>query len=157
MYKDLNKLSRDIIESNQYMVIGTVDAAGKPWVSPVVYAHDKEWNFYFVSIPSSRHGKNIGKQGKVAVAIFDSRQRSGEGVGVQLDAVAEMLPLSESVSAARVYFTRKYPYGKIRQVFLLAFKRLIERKLYRFYKVTPKKVYLNDPNADTDVRVEVKL
>ena len=30
---------RDIIEANCYLVLATADAAGRPWSSPVYFAH----------------------------------------------------------------------------------------------------------------------
>ena len=35
---DFSDMARDIIESNRYMVLGTADEAGVPWVTPVWYA-----------------------------------------------------------------------------------------------------------------------
>jgi Pyridoxamine 5'-phosphate oxidase len=36
--QDLAARARAIIDANLYMVIGTADEAGRPWVSPVYYA-----------------------------------------------------------------------------------------------------------------------
>lgn len=36
--EDLEELARTIIDSNMYMVLGTADESGQPWVSPVYYA-----------------------------------------------------------------------------------------------------------------------
>jgi hypothetical protein len=36
-------------------------------------------------------------------------------------------------------------------------KKLLKSGEYRFYKLTPKQVWINDPNADTDRRVEIDL
>lgn len=181
MGANLNQLAREIIEKNQYMTIGTADSDGNPWVSPVVYAYDNRWNFYFVSIPDSKHCTNIKKNNKVALAIFDSRQLLGEGVGLQTEGEARVLNAVESLQAAAVYFRaprlrgkksspppdvtytertsfkRKCPYGKLRNSFNTALKSFLQKKIYRFYKVTPTKVWMNDPNAKIDVRVGVEL
>ena len=89
MITDLNKLAKEIIEQNQYVTLATSDNAGNPWVSPVVYAYDKDCNFYFVSIPNSKH--------------------------------------------------------------------CLKKRLYRFYKITPSRIWMNDPNSEIDVRVGVSL
>ena len=35
---DLESLARSIIDTNLYMVLGTADEGGQPWVAPVYYA-----------------------------------------------------------------------------------------------------------------------
>lgn len=157
MSLNLTQLAREIIESNQYMTVGTVDSDGGPWVSPVVYAYDGEWNFYFVSIPDSKHCINIKRNNKMALAIFDSRQLFGEGVGLQIEGMASELNLREVPQAVEIYFQRKYPYGKFHYPFNVALKNFLEKKLYHFYKVTPTKVWMNDPREKIDIRTEVYL
>ena len=156
--ESLNNLARKIIESNQYMTLGTSDANGSPWVSPVVYAHDKNWNLYFISIPESRHCQNIKVNNRVAVAIFDSQQSVGEGVGLQIEGVVEETTLKDAPLVTKMYFSRKYPHGRnIKSAFSSALKKFLDGEIYRFYKFIPTKVWINDPNADRDVRVEVNL
>src|SRR3989344_239935 len=61
MTKNLNKLAREVIEKNQYVTIATSDIHGKVWISPVVYTYDKDYNFYFLSMPSAKHCKTYPK------------------------------------------------------------------------------------------------
>ena len=35
MSEDLDRIARAIIDGNRYMVLGTADQSGRPWVSPV--------------------------------------------------------------------------------------------------------------------------
>ena len=42
----LGTIARTIIDSNFYMTLGTADERGRPWVSPVYYAHEGYANFY---------------------------------------------------------------------------------------------------------------
>lgn len=156
--KGLNKLAREIVENNQYMTLGTTDPGGSSWVAPVVYARDKNWNLYFISIPDSRHCSNIKLNDKVSAAIFDSHQKVGEGVGIQMEGVAEETSLKDTPLVTKMYFSRKYPYGRnMKSAFSSALKSFLDGKVYRFYKLTPTRVWINDPNADRDVRVEVAL
>lgn len=37
--RDFAAEGRAIIDANLYMTLGTADRAGRPWVSPVYYAH----------------------------------------------------------------------------------------------------------------------
>lgn len=34
---DLDEVARAVIDGNRYMVLGTADEGGRPWVSPVYY------------------------------------------------------------------------------------------------------------------------
>lgn len=155
MATNLNKLAKEIIQNNQYMTISSTDISGLPWVSPVVYSFDDKYNFYFVSIPNSRHCKNFKENNKIALAIFDSRQLIGEGVGLQVEGIVTEVKFTEVPSVAAIYFKRLYPYGKMHHAFDEALKTFLARKLYRFYKVTPTKIWMNNPDSKIDKRVEV--
>jgi predicted pyridoxine 5'-phosphate oxidase superfamily flavin-nucleotide-binding protein len=40
-HPDLHAVAREILDSSFYMTLGTADADGRPWVSPVFYAADR--------------------------------------------------------------------------------------------------------------------
>lgn len=139
------------------MALGTVGGGKNPWVSPVVYAYDKNWNFYFVSIPDSRHCLNMRANKSIAMAIFDSKQKLGEGIGLQMEGIVNEVKLTELPKAALIYFKRKYPFGRMRHTFDTALKKLLNDKLYRFYKIIPSKIWINDPESRIDVRIQIRL
>lgn len=157
MTLDLRKRAKDIIQANQYMTLASVSNKGLPWASAVCYAYDTSYNFYWVSMPDSNHQKNIKENSTVSATIFDSHQDWGAGIGIQLVAeVTEVTPKEYSVAFA-VYFSRKYPYGKVTKAFSEGLKQLLKGKTYRFYKATPKHIWVPDPESDFDIRVEVHL
>jgi len=98
---------------------------------------------------------NIKENNKASIAVFDSQQLIGEGVGLQIEGQAEELGIKDIPSVAAIYFKRNYPFGKMRSVFDEALKSFLERKIYRFYKFTPVKIWINNPNSDIDERIEV--
>ena len=49
--EDLGAVARGIIDSNQYMVLGTADETGRPWVSPVYYAAAGYTEFFWSRRP----------------------------------------------------------------------------------------------------------
>jgi len=157
--KNLNELAREIIEKNQYVTIATSNAKGEVWISPVVYTYDKDWNFYFLSMPSSKHCKNVEVNSDVAIAIFDSTQPWGEGVGLQIEAKVQTLKLSDYPKVIKLYALRKYPYGGIKTDRALKFAKsmVTQGKIYKIYKIIPRVVWINDPNSDKDVRIEINL
>jgi nitroimidazol reductase NimA-like FMN-containing flavoprotein (pyridoxamine 5'-phosphate oxidase superfamily) len=58
--QDPPAIARAIIDAGLYMVLGTADASGRPWVSPVYYAPNGYREFVWVSAPDSTHSRNIG-------------------------------------------------------------------------------------------------
>lgn len=80
--------ARQIIDANQYMVLGTADIAGQPWASPVWFAHHDYREFVWVSSPEARHSRNIAERPRLGIVIFDSRVRIGTGQGVYLSGEA---------------------------------------------------------------------
>lgn len=153
---DLNQLSKEIIEKNQYLALSTTDEKRNPWTCVLAYTFDKSYNFYFVSLPSSKHSRNIEKSRHVSFAIYDSTQGFGLGTGLQIQAKASELEPTQTPVATKLYFERKYPYGNLSNSFTTSLKQLIKSGVYKFYKLAPIKIWINDPNADTDKRVEVK-
>ncbi|PZS18893.1 MAG: hypothetical protein DLM57_05175 [Pseudonocardiales bacterium] len=85
---DLWETVAPVLADNLYLVLGTVDAAGKPWVSPVFFAARDETLLYWVSSPASRHSRNIDVQPTVAITVFDSRAAIGAGEAVYMTATA---------------------------------------------------------------------
>ncbi|MBI4099729.1 pyridoxamine 5'-phosphate oxidase family protein [Candidatus Microgenomates bacterium] len=152
MTTDFNLLARKIIEKNQYMTLGT-----NGWVSPVCYVFDAKFNLYWASPPNARHSQNIAKNPAISVAIFDSRQDVGTGVGLQIEGMAKKVTLAEFPEVLKTYFGHKWPYGNLAKTFLDHFKQLLQNKAYSFYKFTPQKVWLNDPNSEVDRRIEIPL
>lgn len=59
MQGDLAALERAIVDANLYMVLGTADDEGRPWVSPVYFAHAVFHEFYWVSSPETMHSRNV--------------------------------------------------------------------------------------------------
>lgn len=153
---DLSILAKSIITKNQYLVLGTVGENGA-WISPVAYVYDDKWNFYFVSLPASKHCTNLSKNNRASFAIYDSHQDWGEGIGLQIEGTVEKVQLTELPKATALYFSRKYPYRTITNTFAIGLKKLLNNQTYSFYKITPSKFWINNPDADVDERVEVKL
>jgi nitroimidazol reductase NimA-like FMN-containing flavoprotein (pyridoxamine 5'-phosphate oxidase superfamily) len=88
--QDLGALARSIIDSNRYMTLGTADASGLPWVSPVWYASAEYREFFWVSSPDARHSRNLARRPQLAIVIFDSH-RAGGWNALYMSAVAEEL------------------------------------------------------------------
>jgi pyridoxine/pyridoxamine 5'-phosphate oxidase len=88
---DLGAIARAIIDSNRYMTLGTADATGLPWVSPVWYAPAEYRQFFWVSSPEARHSRNLAARPQASIVIFDTQAAIGAGQGVYMSGVAEEL------------------------------------------------------------------
>jgi hypothetical protein len=76
---DLVDVVRNVIDANVYMVLGTADRVGRPWVSPVFYAADAYHDFYWISSPQVIHSRNLAVRPEVGIVVFDSRSPVGAG------------------------------------------------------------------------------
>jgi len=103
--------ARAIIDANLYMVLGTADQAGQPWVSPVYFAPAAYREFFWVSSPDTRHSRNLGARREVSIVIFDSSVPIGTGQGVYLSAVAEQLDGAESGEGIGIFSRRSLAHG----------------------------------------------
>jgi hypothetical protein len=102
---------RDIIEASRYLVLATADATGRPWSSPVYFAHIDFAEFFWVSSPGTTHSANIAERPEVGIAIFDSQVAIGTGQGVYMPAVAELLQDGEAARGIEAFSRRSVAHG----------------------------------------------
>jgi hypothetical protein len=104
--EDLATVARAIIDESVYVVLGTADEHGMPWVSPVYFGSDGYLEFYWVSSPEVLHSRNIARRPQISMVVFDSRQPPGTGRAVYLDAVAGEVGDDELDPGLEVYNRR---------------------------------------------------
>ena len=104
-------IARAIIDSNLYMVLGTADQDGQPWVSPVYYAHAGYREFFWVSSPERKHSKNLAARTEVSIVIFDSTAPIYTGQGVYMSAAAQQLAGDERTDAIEIFSQRSLAHG----------------------------------------------
>lgn len=61
--------AKRLVDTSKHMTIATVDVDGVPWVSPVFYVADDNYNLYWVSGRTARHSENIRRCPKTTIAI----------------------------------------------------------------------------------------
>ena len=154
---DINRLAKEIITSNNYMILSSANNLGIPWICILAYAYDQKYNFYFVSMNNAKHVQQIGEHSDVAVAIFDSRQLIMKGVGLQIEGKCYRVDDKKAMGALEVIFSRKWPYGVFHKNSKQIFVKLLKKNIYSVFCFTPKRVWINDPNSDVDQRLEVNL
>jgi uncharacterized protein YhbP (UPF0306 family) len=149
--QDLGILARTIIDANMYMVLGTADESGQPWVSPVYYASAGYKEFYWVSSPEVRHSRNIAIRPQVSIVIFDSQAPIGTGQGVYMSAIAEELTGADLDRGIEIFSRSSLAHGghewKLADVGAST--------LYRLYRVTASEHWIRDPVGRPDHRAPV--
>jgi nitroimidazol reductase NimA-like FMN-containing flavoprotein (pyridoxamine 5'-phosphate oxidase superfamily) len=102
----LDQRAAAVIEANKYMTLATVDADGRPWVTPVYFTPDGHADFYWVSSPDAEHSLNVARNPEVSIAIYDSSVAVGQASAVYLRARAELVPDDELERCAAFYSAR---------------------------------------------------
>ena len=103
--------ARDIIEASRYLVLATADATGRPWSSPVYFAHIGFTEFYWVSSPEVTHSRNIAVRPEVGIAVFDSHAEIGTGQGAYMSAAATLLGDGETARGIEAFSRRSVAHG----------------------------------------------
>jgi nitroimidazol reductase NimA-like FMN-containing flavoprotein (pyridoxamine 5'-phosphate oxidase superfamily) len=143
-------VARAIVAGNLYLTLGTADASGRPWATPVYYGVENDREFFWVSSPEARHSRNIAVRPEVGIVIFDSRVAIGTGQAVYLTAIAEELPADELDEGLATFSRRSVAHGG--RVWTRADVGPSAR--HRMYRATASEHFVLD---ERDVRVPVAL
>ena len=154
--QDLGRIARNIMDSILYMVLGTADQNGQPWVSPLYFASEKYREFYWMSAPGVTHSRNILVRPQVSIVIFDSRIAVGMGQAVYMSAVAEELAGVELERGIQIYNGR-FPNPAEHGVRLIRAEDVQEPAPYRLYRAIAHEHWLLDPDSRPDHRTPVHV
>jgi hypothetical protein len=102
---------RHLIEASRYLVLATADAAGRPWSTPVYFAHIGFTEFFWVSSPDVTHSVNISVRPEAGISIFDSHAEIGMGQGVYMTATAALLEGDEVADGITAFSARSVSHG----------------------------------------------
>ena len=111
MNASTSDIARAIIDSSLYMVLATADASGRPWASPVYFAHADYRAFLWVSSPEATHSRNLVVRAQIGIAIFDSHAAIGSGQGFYIGGVAKLIDGAEADQAIDVFSARSREHG----------------------------------------------
>src|SRR5688500_7311411 len=109
--EDPAAIARRLVAENRYLTLGTADADGRPWASPVWFAPAAGATFLWVSSPEARHSRNIAGRPEIAIVIFDSTVPVGGAEALYVEAVAEQLLGEEAIHAVADYSERSTATG----------------------------------------------
>ena len=155
--KDYVAEAKKIIEENIYLTVATSDGS-KPWVSPLFFAYDKDYNFYWASGKDALHSRFIRSNQKVAIVIFDSRAPEGEGDGVYFESTCVELMTAEELKVAMDILNRRVTKEEFR---IKDLSGVTGKGMWLIYKASTQKLYkLTDEIVNgqyLDKRVEITL
>src|SRR5918993_6050987 len=151
---DLGMIARTILDSILYMVLGTADNSGNPWVSPVYFASKSYREFYWMSSPDVTHSRNILVRPQISIAVFDSQVPVGKGQAVYMSAVAEELAGDDLERGLRIYNGRFQDPAEHR-VRIIAPGDVQAPALYRLYRAVAQEHWVLDPAGHPDHRTSV--
>jgi pyridoxine/pyridoxamine 5'-phosphate oxidase len=103
--------ARALIDRSQYLTLATADADGRPWASPVWFAHEEYAEFLWGSRPDARHSQNIDARPAVALVLFDSTVAPGDAQAVYVEAEAKQVGAAALDDALSVYSERSVGSG----------------------------------------------
>jgi nitroimidazol reductase NimA-like FMN-containing flavoprotein (pyridoxamine 5'-phosphate oxidase superfamily) len=96
---ELNEMARQVLDSNRYLVLGTVEDDGSPRLSPVYFTPARYRDLYWVSSPDARHSQNVRARPEVQIVVFDSSTLPGQSEAIYLSATAREVPRDELTEA----------------------------------------------------------
>jgi hypothetical protein len=103
MTTDLLAHARELLAANHYLTLGTADADGRPWTSPVYFAAEGEREFYWSSTADARHSRNLVRRPEVSLVVFDSTVPAYHGRALYAEATAVELQGDDLDRGLEVY------------------------------------------------------
>ena len=105
-----DEVAREIIDANRYLTLATADESGRPWASPVWYAHAGYREFFWASKPEARHSRNLAARSEVGVVIFDSHV-PGTAQAVYMEATAGQVEDVDLERGMEIFNSRSVAQG----------------------------------------------
>ena len=140
------------LEAHNVATLATNGPEG-PWAAAVFYANTG-FTLYFLSSPTSRHGRNIGGNAKAAATIQEDYSDWREIKGIQLEGQAKRLEGAERAEA-EARFGAKFPRLVSPALAPGAIARAL--RLVAWYQFEPTRVYFVDNSRGFGHRDEIPL
>ena len=101
------------------------------WVATVYYGTDEGTNFYVVTDPNSKHGKQIEQNPRVAFSIFDSRTKITQNKkGIQGQGICNLVKSPAEILKGLTLWHKANP-GKEGRITIDMIKKALDTKLYK--------------------------
>ena len=138
-----------IIKSVLYCTLATVSEDGSPWGTPVFFVADENMNLYWWSDEQAQHSRNIAKNPKVFITVFDSSLPESQAKGVYISALAEPVSGDDLPRIIDLYNSKA-------KDFELTTKNTIGNAPTRLYKATPEKKWTNSSGQRNEMYIDIR-
>lgn len=106
--KKISDSVKNILDKNHLLTLST-SRSNKPHSNTAFYTFDKNMNLYIWSEEGTAHCENLKKNSKVAINVFDSRQKWGSSLqGLQAMGTAKQVNNREFILAG-IFYTKRFP------------------------------------------------
>jgi uncharacterized protein YhbP (UPF0306 family) len=148
---ELKQLIADYLEQAFFLQVAT-STDNQPWTATVHFASDDQFNFYWVSLPTTRHSQELRANSKVAGTIVRPQAPDDKAHGIQYQGVAEELTGEAARSGLELYAKRYKISGDWVE------KMISGNDEHACYKITPSLIVLFDQaNFPDNPRQEYKV
>jgi len=154
--EEFTAMARAIIDSTLYMVLGSADESGQPWVSPVYFTASEYKEFYWISSPEAKHSRNIAKRSQISIVIFNSQVSVGKAEAVYISAAAEELT-DRDLERGLVIYNGRFPDPARHGVQDIKLEEVCPPGLYRLYRAVALEHWVLDPYASPNRRTPVTV
>jgi uncharacterized protein YhbP (UPF0306 family) len=79
------------------MALSTIGPDG-PWTAPVQYRYNEKLDLFFLSMPGTKHVRDILNDPRVSAAVYSHPGPPGGNLGLQISGTAEHLTSESSAS-----------------------------------------------------------
>ncbi len=148
--------AKKLIDRILYFTLSTANKFGVPWGAPFMFAHDKDYNFYWRASRKTVHSVNIIENENVAFTIYDSTLPRSEAFGVYVKAKAYVVDNKNEIKRAlKMLLKRENKQPPPFEEYLPGAPKAV-------YKAVPTAVWVNDLGEKGDdvlkyLRMEIKL
>lgn len=142
-------VARGVIDAISYMTLATADVDGRPWASPVWFAHREYEEFVWVSHPDARHSENLAANVRLGIAIYDSTVTPGEAEAVYVEAEGGEVTDEAEIPDALEVFNRR---GEAQGLTTWGLERVTGSAAHRLYRARARAMFILGPR---DRRIEV--
>lgn len=109
---DKNKVKTAVLSylaKNKLMSLAT-SVQDQPWAATVFFAFDEEFNLFFMSKESTKHGQNIKQNPRVAVTINQDWGKPGFVKGIQCMGEVSIVS-QDQFDKHYAFFLKRYPWA----------------------------------------------
>ncbi len=89
--------ARALFETQDLMTVATADPAGTPSVAPVAFAHDDDFDLYWVSSKTAAHSEHIRTRPDVAIVIAVDEPADGVYVAATAAELADEAEIARAI------------------------------------------------------------